>query len=119
MQQQADGWQFSADVELGRVGRRMAKPTVGHELRLSVRITRDGRSVRRMLSARDAVLPQRDVLVPARWRWLLGDRLRVAEVNGRLVLQLIAMPAAVETSIEAVSRLRHTAQRVLLRRASR
>ena len=93
----------------------MAMPTVGHEMRLSMLITQGGRSVRRMLSARDAVLPAEDLPVPPRWRWLVGGRLRVGEVNGRLVLQFVTMPALVDASIQAVSLMRHAARRMGMR----
>jgi hypothetical protein len=45
--------------------------------------------------------------VPGPWSPVAGDRLRVAERNGRLVLALVARPKVTERAIGAASWLRY------------
>jgi len=113
------GVTFAADVDLAAVGRRLARPTVGHELRLGLALSRGGEAVHRPLTARDARLPADDHGLPTPWRWLVGDRVRLAENNGRLVLGLDALPAAVDRTIAAASWARYVLRQGTARLAGR
>ena len=106
---------FSGRVDLRALGKTLGRPTVGHELRLFVELTRGDDQVVRPLTARDADLPPVDAPLPTPWRPLVGDRVRVAEVNGRLVLQLTALPRVTDRAIAAGSWARYVAQQAAAR----
>lgn len=110
-----DGLSFQARVDLAAVGARLFRPTVGHELRLSLALRSRGQTVERPLTARDADLPLSALPLPTPWRALVGDRAQLREVNGRLVLALTAQPARVDAVIDAASLVRYAARRAALR----
>jgi CDP-glycerol glycerophosphotransferase len=107
---------FEARLDLVALGRRLAAPTVGHELRLALVLSSAGRQNRLALSARDARLPDHDLAVATRWHRLTGGRLRPVEINGRFVLQLAGLPATYDRVIGLLSRGRYAGRRFLLRR---
>lgn len=107
------GW--DAEVDLRAVGRRMLRPTVGHELRLHLRLHRGGETARLALTARDAMLPAGETGLPSPWRRLLGDRARLVERNGRLVLALTDLPGYVDGALDLASRARYAGRRMWLR----
>jgi CDP-glycerol glycerophosphotransferase len=109
------GLAFQARVDLAAVGARLFHPTVGHELRLSLVLRRDGQTVERPLTGRDSDLPQHAFPLPTRWHALVGDQVHLREVNGRLVFALSALPARVDALIDAASLVRYTARRATLR----
>jgi hypothetical protein len=115
----AAGLEVNATLDLAAIGRRLASPTVGHELRLSLLLSRRGERVERPLSARDATLPDGELRLPTPWRRIVGDRVRVAEVNGRLVLTLAALPRSVDVALEAATVVRNAAHRARLRARER
>ncbi|HET6818454.1 MAG TPA: glycosyltransferase family 2 protein [Mycobacteriales bacterium] len=106
---------FSGRLDLVALGKALGRPTVGHELRLLVELQRDGERVVRPLTGRDADLPPGDHPLPTPWRRLVGDRVRIAEVNGRLVLQLTALPQITDRAIAAGSWARYAAQQTAAR----
>jgi CDP-glycerol glycerophosphotransferase len=106
---------FSGRIDLRALGKTLGRPTVGHELRLLVELTRGDDRVVRPLTARDADLPPVDAALPTPWRPLVGDRVRLAEVNGRLVLQLTALPRVTDRAIAAGSWVRYVAQQTAAR----
>jgi glycosyltransferase involved in cell wall biosynthesis len=107
--------EFTGTLDLAALGRRLAVPTVGPELRVALWL-RDGTAVsRRPLTARDARLPSEPLALPNPWRWIVGDRGRLAEVNGRLVIQLSGLPRSVDGAIDLVSRARLAGRRALAR----
>lgn len=112
---QADGLAFDGAIDLHGLGRGLWSPRVGHELRVSLQLRRNGSWCDRPLTARDATLPVEEIDVPTPWRRLVGDRVRVAEVNGRLVLTLSALPRHVDAAIHTATLLRSAARRSALR----
>jgi CDP-glycerol glycerophosphotransferase len=103
------GVRFEGRLDLRALGRALGRPTVGHELRLAVELSHRSERVVRALSARDANLPAAEHALPTPWRLLVGDRVRLAEANGRLVLQLTALPRLADTAIAAGSWARYVA----------
>ena len=110
-----DDVRFSGRVDLTALGRALGRPTVGHELRLLVELQRGSERAVRPLTARDADLPPVDHPLPTPWRKLVGDRVRLAEVNGRLVLQLTALPRVTDRAIAAGSWVRYVARQTTAR----
>jgi CDP-glycerol glycerophosphotransferase len=110
-----DDVRFSGRIDLTALGRTLGRPTVGHELRLLVDLARGDENVTRPLTARDADLPSDDHVLPTPWRLLVGDRVRLAEVNGRLVLQLTALPRITDGAVAAGSWVRYVAQQTAAR----
>src|SRR4051794_14610056 len=104
-----DGVRFDGRIDLRALGRALGRPTVGHELRLAIELRRGSERLVRPLSARDARLPDVDHPLPSPWRLLVGDRVRLAETNGRLVLELSALPRITERAIAAASWTRYVA----------
>jgi CDP-glycerol glycerophosphotransferase len=113
---EADGGiEARGEVDLRLLGRSLGRPTIGHELRLAVELRRDAATARRPLSGRDAELPATDAPLPSPWRALVGDRVRLLEVNGRLVLQLSALPAITRRGVAAGSWAKYAAEVALAR----
>jgi CDP-glycerol glycerophosphotransferase len=102
-------------LDLTALGRALGRPTVGHELRLLVELGRGDDRVVRPFSARDAALPPGDHPLRTPWRRLVGDRVRLAEVNGRLVLQLTALPRVADRAVAAGSWARYVGQQAAAR----
>jgi hypothetical protein len=105
----------SGRIDLTALGRALGRPTVGHELRLDVELSRGNERAVRPLTARDAVLPGVEHHLPTPWRRLVGDRVALAEVNGRLVLQLTALPAVMDRAVAAGSWARYVGQQAAAR----
>lgn len=106
---------FSGRVDLTALGKRLGRPTIGHELRLFIDLSRGDERVVRPLTARDADLPPVDHPLPTPWRRLVGDRVRPAEINGRFVLQLTALPRITDRTVAAGSWVRYVAQQTAAR----
>ena len=105
----------SGRVDLTALGRALGRPTVGHELRLEIELRRGNERAVRPLTARDALLPVVEHHLPTPWRLLVGDRVRLAEVNGRVVLQLSALPTATNRAVAAGSWARYAGRRAAAR----
>jgi CDP-glycerol glycerophosphotransferase len=111
----ADGVEVEGRVDLTALGRTLGRPTIGHELRLLLELRRGDDRVVRPLTARDADLPPADHALPTPWRRLVGDRVRLAEVNGRLVMQLTALPRVADRAVAAGSWARYVGQQAAAR----
>jgi CDP-glycerol glycerophosphotransferase len=114
-----DHLRVDADIDLRAVAARLFNPAVGHEIPIAVVLHRHAERAERPLSGRDADLPVAELHLPGPWRHLAGDRARVVESNGRLVLSLSALPASVDAMHDAASLLRYGAQRARLRWSDR
>jgi glycosyltransferase involved in cell wall biosynthesis len=109
------GLRFRADIDLGRLGRRLLTPRVGPEVRLQLALTAADTATALPLIARDADLPADDIRVPTPWRPVTGDRLRFVERNGRFVALLSGLPPTTDAAIDLVGRARTALQRRRLR----
>ena len=101
---------FSAAVDLRRMARRL-HPGVAHEVRFDLVLRRGDERARRPVSARDAHLPDRPLLLPNRWAALLGTTGVLVERNGRLVVDLPGLSPVVDAALDAATIGRSVARR--------